>query len=195
MLPNLEPLLEGKRLVAAEEARVQFEVLLEMHGGSLELARWQALVPRIEFIGGSDEKPVLGLRGSEAEAGEAGTGAEEGSRDDEGSWKGGEGVLRGGEGRGDSEGAATGAVLDARSSPEPGGGGGGGVDRDGVYWEGCSRVEGLEGLTPMQKKVLLVGDYAKAVTMTANGRAVRSAAQQGVELEAYVHRAVWLTGL
>ncbi len=33
------------------------------------------------------------------------------------------------------------------------------------------------------------------LTLTANGRALATAAAQAVRLEAFLHRAVWLTGL
>lgn len=62
--------------------------------------------------------------------------------------------------------------------------------------EACSeRVEQLEKLGRPVKAVLGLGDAAHATTLTANGRAVQTAARQGVLLEVYVHRAVWLTGL
>jgi hypothetical protein len=40
-----------------------------------------------------------------------------------------------------------------------------------------------------------VGDAARAVTLTANAAAVRSAHCQGVRLVTFLHRAVWLTGM
>ncbi len=46
-----------------------------------------------------------------------------------------------------------------------------------------------------QTAVFGVGDRHQAVTLTANGAAVRTAQQQGVAVEAVVHRPVWLTGL
>jgi len=39
-----------------------------------------------------------------------------------------------------------------------------------------------------------VHSVLQATTLTANGRAVAAAAARGVQLEAHVHRAVWLTG-
>ena len=47
----------------------------------------------------------------------------------------------------------------------------------------------------MQKSVFGLGDAMRAVTVTANGSAVRGAERQGVHLEVVTHRAVWLTGL
>lgn len=50
-------------------------------------------------------------------------------------------------------------------------------------------------LTPQQLAVFGAGDAAQALTLTANGGVVRSAAQAGVHLETMVHAPVWLTGL
>lgn len=61
-----------------------------------------------------------------------------------------------------------------------------------------ARVSGLGSLREIgahQAAVFGMGDALRAITTTANGAAVRSAARQGVWLEACVHRAVWLTGL
>ncbi|GIL53318.1 hypothetical protein Vafri_8949, partial [Volvox africanus] len=45
-----------------------------------------------------------------------------------------------------------------------------------------------------QVAVFGLGERRRAVTLTANGNAVRSAARLGVVLEAVLHRPVWLTG-
>lgn len=57
------------------------------------------------------------------------------------------------------------------------------------------RVAHLERLGACAKAVLGLGDAAHALTLTANGKAVQTAARQGVLLETYVHRAAWLTGM
>lgn len=46
-----------------------------------------------------------------------------------------------------------------------------------------------------QKRIFDVGDSKRAVTITANGHALQSAAAQGIHIEAFVHKAMWLTGL
>eukprot|EP00983_Pelagomonas_calceolata_P055271 1144077-Pelagomonas_calceolata.AAC.2 len=46
-----------------------------------------------------------------------------------------------------------------------------------------------------QVAVLGLGDTRRALTLTANTAAIRSAAQQGVWLEAATHRAAWLVGV
>lgn len=46
-----------------------------------------------------------------------------------------------------------------------------------------------------QKKIFRVGEDMHAITITANGHALQSAAAQGVHIEAFVHKAMWLTGL
>jgi hypothetical protein len=58
-----------------------------------------------------------------------------------------------------------------------------------------ARVRGLERITKPQLDVFELGESATAKTFTANGRAVLSAAEQGVILDAHVHRAIWLVGL
>lgn len=45
-----------------------------------------------------------------------------------------------------------------------------------------------------QVAVFGLGDGARAMTLTANGNAVRSAERGGMNLEALVHRPVWLAG-
>ena len=61
--------------------------------------------------------------------------------------------------------------------------------------ERAAQVRSLSRLSPQQLDPFELGDVAMARTFTANGRAVSSAAEQGVLLETYVHRAVWLVGL
>ncbi len=39
-----------------------------------------------------------------------------------------------------------------------------------------------------------LGDSARALTLTANGAALRAAAREGVDVEAQQHRPVWLAG-
>ena len=56
-------------------------------------------------------------------------------------------------------------------------------------------MRGLERITKPQLDVFELGESATAKTFTANGRAVLSAAEQGVILDAHVHRAIWLVGL
>jgi hypothetical protein len=61
--------------------------------------------------------------------------------------------------------------------------------------ERAAQVRSLSRLSPQQLDPFELGEVAMARTFTANGRAVSSAAEQGVLLETYVHRAVWLVGL
>ena len=58
-----------------------------------------------------------------------------------------------------------------------------------------ARVRELERITKPQLDAFELGETATAKTFTANGRAVLSAAEQGVILDAHVHRAIWLVGL
>ena len=56
------------------------------------------------------------------------------------------------------------------------------------------RVQSLERFTRTMQGVFGLGDALHAVTLTANGNAVRGAERQGVVLECMCHRAVWLAG-
>lgn len=47
----------------------------------------------------------------------------------------------------------------------------------------------------IQQHVFGLGDHLRALTITANGRTVSKLDHEGVHLECFVHRAVWLTGL
>ena len=61
-----------------------------------------------------------------------------------------------------------------------------------------ARRRGVRGLTRISKPQLDAfefGEVEMAKTFTANGRAVTLAAEQGVFLEAFVFRAIWLVGL
>ena len=57
------------------------------------------------------------------------------------------------------------------------------------------RVSRLQAISDAQKQVFALGDDQHALTLTANGKASEFAARQGVQLEVFVHRAVWLTGM
>lgn len=57
------------------------------------------------------------------------------------------------------------------------------------------RLQSLEKMSLMQQAVFSLGDALHALTLTANGGAVRAAAACGVVLDVQQHRPVWLTGL
>ena len=57
------------------------------------------------------------------------------------------------------------------------------------------RLQSLDKMTLMQQAVFSLGDALHALTLTANGSAVRAAAASGVVLDVQQHRPVWLTGL
>lgn len=66
--------------------------------------------------------------------------------------------------------------------------------------QGCcfplsERLQNLEKMSLLQQAVFSLGDALHAVTVTANGSAVRAAAACGVHVDAVQHRPVWLTGL
>ena len=58
-----------------------------------------------------------------------------------------------------------------------------------------TQVRALERIANHQLDAFELGETCVAKTFTANGRAVQSAAEQGVVLDAHVHRAIWLVGL
>ena len=58
----------------------------------------------------------------------------------------------------------------------------------------AGRVSQLQAISDAQRQVFALGDNRHALTLTANGKASEFAARQGVRLEVFVHRAVWLTG-
>lgn len=47
MLPMLQPYIDGKGLIAAEAAMLQFQKLLDQFGGHNERCRWQALQEKL----------------------------------------------------------------------------------------------------------------------------------------------------
>ena len=57
-----------------------------------------------------------------------------------------------------------------------------------------NRVAALQTISAAQKEVFALGDCLHALTLSANGKAAEFAARQGVQLEVFIHRAVWLTG-
>ena len=58
----------------------------------------------------------------------------------------------------------------------------------------AGRVARLIAIADAQKQVFALGDDQHALTVTANSKACEFAARQGVQLEVFIHRAVWLTG-
>lgn len=57
------------------------------------------------------------------------------------------------------------------------------------------RVTKLQAISAAQRQVFALGDDQHATTLTANAKAYDFAARQGVKLQVFIHRAVWLTGL
>ncbi|GMH40966.1 hypothetical protein BSKO_08870 [Bryopsis sp. KO-2023] len=57
------------------------------------------------------------------------------------------------------------------------------------------RVLSLENVPLIQKHVFGLGDHLRALVITANIKGIQKLAHEGVNLEAFTHRAVWLTGL
>ncbi|DBA72354.1 TPA: hypothetical protein ACH3X2_010511 [Trebouxia sp. C0005] len=144
MLPMLQPYIDGKGLIAAEAAMLQFQKLLDQFGGHNERCRWQAL-----------QEKLLVFSCDPSEAGKT-------SND-------------------------VSAVVNSTQQAHTHN-----VDSFDFLQ---SRVAHLQAISAAQRIVFALGDDQHAVTLTANGRASDFAARQGVRLEVFVHRAVWLTGL
>jgi hypothetical protein len=66
---------------------------------------------------------------------------------------------------------------------------------DRAWFPLSGRLQELEKMSLLQQAVFSLGDALHALTLTANGSAVRAAAVQGVVLDVQQHRPVWLTGL
>jgi hypothetical protein len=66
---------------------------------------------------------------------------------------------------------------------------------DRAWFPMSRRLQELEKMSVLQQAVFSLGDALHALTLTANGSAVRAAAVQGVVLDVQQHRPVWLTGL
>ena len=144
MLPMLQPFLDGKELIAAEAAMLQFQKLLDQFGGRNERCRWQALQKKV-LVFGCD--PPEAEKVSNAES----------------------------------------AVVNSNQQAH--------VHKVDSFDFLHNRVAHLQAISAAQRIVFALGDDQHAVTLTANGRASDFAARQGVRVEVFVHRAVWLTGL
>lgn len=144
MLLMLQPYIDGKELIAAEAAMLQFQKLLDQFGGHLERCRWQALQKRLRVF--SCDPSETGKTSNDVS------------------------VL-------------VNSTQQAHIH-----------DVDSFEFLG-NRVARLQAISAAQRIVFALGDDQHAVTLTANGRASDFAARQGVRVEVFVHRAVWLTGL
>jgi|TARA_B110000977_G_scaffold14891_1_gene18382 hypothetical protein len=69
------------------------------------------------------------------------------------------------------------------------------IDMDARVEARKTQVRQLDRITKPQLDAFELGEASIAKTFTANGRAVMSAAEQGMILDAHVHRAIWLVGL
>lgn len=118
LLDELQPLIQGRPLIASAAAVAQFESILQVVGGVNEKARWQQLLVQIAVFPQGAANPSGRIA------------------------------------------AAAGA-----------------------------------GLTARQVYTFELGDEQRAVTLTANGRAVEALARRGVLLESHVHRPAWLCGM
>jgi len=144
MLTMLQTYIDGKELIAAEAAMLQFQKLLDQFGGHNERCRWQALQKN--------------LRVFSCDSSEAGKTSNDVS-------------------------AVVNSIQQAHTQ-----------DVDSFEFL-QNRVAQLQAISAAQRIVFALGDDQHAVTLTANGRASDFAARQGVRVEVFVHRAVWLTGL
>ncbi len=200
LLPQLLPFIgPGRRLLAAPLAITQFEKLVGAFGGPGETARWRELRARLEVSAassdgsvpsngthdvvllGSDKQSRSGDGGMSSSA-QAGFGRNGGSSSSSSSSRGGSG----GSSNGGGPSASNASCISSSSSNSSSSGG--------LAQHQAALIAKLPKLTALQRAVFALGAGEMAVTLTANGAAVRSAAQEGVRIEAFVHRPVWLTG-
>ena len=175
----------GFDLVSSSAAVYQFEKLLAEFGGPLERQRWQDLQSRLRVI-----PPPMGIDAPESQSNDIQFHEQErGGPTISEQERGGPTISeqeRGGPTISEQErGGPTISVSEALSP----------LSAMQSIPLTTDRVQTLEKITELQKAVFGLGDALQAVTLTANGGAVRSAERQGCHLEVLAHRAAWLTGL
>lgn len=166
LLPQLGPWVgPERRLVAAAAACQQFQALVDMFAGPRERGRWSQLLARLEVFTTGIGEGVLGPGSAAAQPQAAGL-----------------------------EEAGPEVVVRATGTGEQEQGGRGQTQLAAAAAAVSERVRALRHLGAPQVAVFGLGDALRALTLTANGNAVRGAEEQGCVLEVQLHRPVWLTG-
>lgn len=57
------------------------------------------------------------------------------------------------------------------------------------------KVSKMKDIAEIQRHVLGLGDRMHATTITANARSIQKLLHVGINLDVFIHRAIWLTGL
>ena len=164
---------QGRTLIASLTAVEHFEKLLAMCGGPREKQRWHALCESLVIVSPPGESSSgSGSDGKAAEDGDVGSA----SSTSQPQVAANEDCIRPGM-----------LLVGWPTSPSSS------SSQPSEFFS--QRVARLQQVAAQQKWVFGLGDQARAITVTANGKLVKVAAKQGVALECYVHRAMWLAGM
>lgn len=174
LLAELESFLgQDKQLVVSCAGVQQFEILLQQFSGPLERQRWAELLPRLKVyhcsqgvVDHHQQPPPHEQHHSISSS-----------------------VVR------QQACAVCGETLVQLGSIEQAGDDPLRPQLDGTTFPLSQRLQQLERMSLAQQAVFGLGDALHALTLTANGSAVRAAAACGVVLDVHTHRPVWLTGL
>lgn len=161
---------QDRELVASCAAISQFEILLQQFSGPSERQRWSQMLPRLKVY-----HCTAGCSSSS-----------NGSIDSNNVSQ--QACAVCGESLVQSKGGPQQQLQQLGSAAEV-------PQLDGAVFPLSQRLHELDRMTLLQQAVFSLGDALHALTLTANGSAVRAAAACGVILDVQTHRPVWLTGL
>jgi hypothetical protein len=187
LLEELEGVVgQGRELVVSCAAVSQFEILLQQFSGPLERQRWSQLLPQLRLY-----HCTAGCTGGDSSS-SSGGGASSGSTvkvSQQACAVCGESLvqLQGGHQQHSSSNGSSSSNSSSSAAAEQ--------LEGGAVFPLSPRLQELDRMTLLQQAVFSLGDALHALTLTANGSAVRAAAACGVVLDAHTHRPVWLTGL
>jgi hypothetical protein len=167
LLSELETVLgQDRQLVTSCAAVSQFEILLQQFSGPLERQRWSELLPQLRVY-----HCTAGCSSSSSD------GTHSSKVRQQACAVCGESVVQN-QGR---------QQLCSAPADVP--------QLNGALFPLSQRLRELDKMTLLQQAVFSLGDALHALTLTANGSAVRAAAASGVVLDVQTHRPVWLTGM
>lgn len=176
LLVELEGVVgQDRDLVVSCAAVSQFEILLQQFSGPIERQRWSRLLPQLRVF-----HCTAGCSGGNGSS--SGGGGSVKVRQQACAVCGELLVqLQGGRQQHSSSSSSRSAAAEQLEG--------------GAVFPLSPRLQELDRMTLLQQAVFSLGDAMHALTLTANGSAVRAAAACGVVLDVQTHRPVWLTGL
>lgn len=180
LLDELEGVVgQGRELVVSCAAVSQFEILLQQFSGPTERQRWSQLLLQLRVY-----HCTTGCSGGNSRSSSGGGGSVKVSQ--QACDVCGESLvqLQGGRQQHSSSSSSGSSGAAAEHLRE-----------GGAVFPLSPRLQELDRMTLLQQAVFSLGDAMHALTLTANGSAVRAAAACGVVLDVQTHRPVWLTGL